>query len=274
MQVQDLGTMRYREAWAVQEKVHEDVRAGAEETLILVEHPPVITLGRRGEFEGAKHLVASQHYLDQLGVELVQSDRGGDITFHGPGQIVAYPIVRLIDHHLSVGAYVHTLEEIVIATLKELGVEAQKDASGIGVWVKEKDEGLRRAQWSRERMKGETQSVTRASPPVLGAPEDRSIPASSQPSTGETPVSRDAVSPPPLAKICALGVRVRRGVSLHGIALNVETDLRYFDLIVPCGLTGKRATSLRKIMGDATPSIEAVKRALVQHFMRSFASNV
>jgi lipoate-protein ligase B len=266
MQVQDLGTMRYREAWAVQEKVHEDVRAGAEETLILVEHPPVITLGRRGEFEGAKHLVASQQYLDQLGVELVQSDRGGDITFHGPGQIVAYPIVRLIDYHLSVGAYVHTLEEIVIATLKELGVEALKDPSGIGVWVQEKDEG--------GRMKAETQALTRASPPVLGAPEGQGSQASSTPRTGETPVSRHTSLAPPLAKICALGVRIRRGVSLHGIALNVETDLRYFDLIVPCGLTGKRATSLRKIMGDATPSIEAVKRALVQHFMRSFASSV
>jgi lipoyl(octanoyl) transferase len=266
MQVQDLGTMRYREAWAVQERVHEQVRAGAEETLILVEHPPVITLGRRGEFEGAKHLVASQQYLDQLGVELVQSDRGGDITFHGPGQIVAYPIVRLIDHHLSVGAYVRKLEEIVIATLKELGVEAQKDPSGIGVWVREKDEG--------GGMKDETHSVTRASPPVLGAPEDQGAQASSAPKTGETPVSRGASFSPPLAKICALGVRIRRGVSLHGIALNVETDLRYFDLIVPCGLTGKRATSLRRILKDATPSIEVVKGVLAKRIQTAFTAPI
>lgn len=206
--------MPYRDAWAVQEQVHEEVRAGAEERLLLVEHPPVITLGRRGEFEGAKHLVASQDYLTQLGVELVQSDRGGDITFHGPGQLVAYPIVRLIDHHLSVGAFVHKLEEIVISTLATLGVTVQKDASGIGVWTID--------------------------------------PA------GDS------------AKICALGVRIRRGVTMHGIALNVTTDLRYFDLIVPCGLTGKRATSLHKILGDAAPSMDTVKSAIVGEFQRAF----
>lgn len=210
--------MPYRDAWAVQEQVHEEVHAGAEERLLLVEHPPVITLGRRGEFEGAKHLVASQDYLTQLGVELVQSDRGGDITFHGPGQLVAYPIVRLIDHHLSVGAFVHKLEGIVISTLAELGVAAQKDRSGIGVWTKD--------------------------------------PA------GDS------------AKICALGVRLRRGVSMHGIALNVTTDLRYFELIVPCGLTGKRATSLQKILGDAAPSIDVVKQSLVAEFKAAFASQV
>jgi len=217
MQVQVRGTMPYRQAWALQEKIHEEVRAGAEERLLLVEHPPVITLGRRGEFEGAKHLVASKEYLDQLGVELVQSDRGGDITFHGPGQVVAYPIVRLNDHGLSVGGYVHKLEEIVIATLADFGVKAQKDPGGIGVWV----------------------------------------PASS----GE------------LAKICALGVRIRRGVSLHGIALNVETDLRYFDLIVPCGLTGKRATSLKKIFGESAPAIAEVKDALIQKFTVAFTGS-
>lgn len=210
--------MPYRDAWAVQEQVHEEVRAGGQERLLLVEHPPVITLGRRGEFEGAKHLVASQDYLTQLGVELVQSDRGGDITFHGPGQLVAYPIVRLIDHHLSVGAFVHKLEEIVISTLAKLGVAAQKDASGIGVWTKD--------------------------------------------SAGD------------YAKICALGVRIRRGVSMHGIALNVTTDLRYFELIVPCGLTGKRATSLQKLLGDAAPSINVVKQMLVAEFQAAFGSQV
>ncbi len=102
MRVDDLAQMKYRDAWTVQEKVHAEVVAGGEERLLLVEHPPVITFGRRAETFGQQNLVASKDYLKQLGVELVQSDRGGDVTFHGPGQIVAYPIVRLNAHGLSV----------------------------------------------------------------------------------------------------------------------------------------------------------------------------
>jgi lipoyl(octanoyl) transferase len=210
MQVLDLGTMPYRDAWAIQERIHAEVLAGAEERLLLVEHPPVITFGRRAEIEGRKNLVASEDYLNQLGVELVQSDRGGDITFHGPGQIVVYPIVRLNDHRLSVGGYVRKLEETVIAAMQKIGVNAQRLQGCVGIWVGQE-------------------------------------------------------------KLCAIGVRIRRGVSLHGIALNVETDLRYFDLIVPCGLTGKRVTSLRKLLGDRTPAIEAVKSSLVDQFKSTFA---
>lgn len=209
MRIEDVGSMRYAQAWALQEKRHGEVLAGAQECLILVEHPPVITFGRRAEIEGRKHLVASEEYLKQLGVELVQSDRGGDITFHGPGQIVAYPIVRLNDHALSVGGYVRKLEQIIIDTLHALGVEARRIDKCVGVWVGDE-------------------------------------------------------------KVCALGVRIRRGVSLHGIALNVETDLNYFDLIVPCGLAGKRATSLRKILGDQCPSMEKVRQALTSHFVAGF----
>jgi lipoyl(octanoyl) transferase len=217
MLVVDVGTMKYREAWTLQEKIHAEVLAGGEERLILVEHPPVITFGRRGEIEGPKNLLASSEYLQTLGVEIVQSDRGGDVTFHGPGQIVAYPIVRLNDHTLSVGGFVRKLEQIVIAALKQLNVEAFKDEAGIGVWVRE--------------------------------------------------------SVDELEKICAIGVRIRRGVSMHGIALNVETDLKYFDLIVPCGLKEKRATSLRKILRDATPTIEQVKQILSREFRLAFENS-
>src|SRR5258708_14451740 len=132
MIVQDLGSMAYQEAWARQESAHQQGVAGAEEQLLLVGHPAVITFGRRPGGDG--NLLASQAALDQLKVEVVQSDRGGDITFHGPGQIVAYPIVRLIDHHLSVGAYVRRLQEIVIATLAEFGVPAFRDEASIGEW--------------------------------------------------------------------------------------------------------------------------------------------
>ncbi len=115
MLVTDLGMMPYRDAWRLQEQAHDEVLAGGPERVLFVEHAPVVTLGRR---EGVvRNLVASPEYLAQLGVDLVQSDRGGDITFHGPGQLVAYPIVRLNDHRLSVGGDVHTLEDVVTTRL-------------------------------------------------------------------------------------------------------------------------------------------------------------
>jgi lipoyl(octanoyl) transferase len=192
MLIQDLGQLPYRDAWIIQEQVHEQVLAGGEEKILLVEHPPVITYGRRPG-------------VDRNSVEIVQSDRGGDITFHGPGQLVAYPIIRLADHRFSVGSYVHTLEAAVIAMLAELGIAGRVDPQAVGVWVD--DSGVQ-------------------------------------------------------AKICAMGVRIRRGVSLHGLALNVTTDLHYFDLIVPCGLAGRQVTSLQKMLGQATPTMDGVKTML------------
>src|SRR5947207_7393437 len=118
MRIEDLGTMRYRDAWTLQEREHERVLGGEEERILFVEHPPVITFGRRAGLE--RNLIASQEQLDRLGVEVVQSDRGGGITFYGPGQIVAYPIVRLNDHALGVGGYVRRLEDSVIAALHEV----------------------------------------------------------------------------------------------------------------------------------------------------------
>jgi lipoyl(octanoyl) transferase len=212
MRVIDLGTMPYRDAWAVQERAHADVLDGAEEQLLLVEHPPVITFGRRPGV--ARNVIASDESLTQLDVDVVQSDRGGEVTFHGPGQVVAYPIVRLNDHRLSVGAFVRRLEETVIATLRELGIAAEKSPDAIGVWVPQ--------------------------------PDGR------------------------LAKICALGVRIRRGVSMHGVALNVTTDLRYFDLIVPCGLVDRPVTSVQKVLGEQAPSIERTKQVLAEEFGRRF----
>lgn len=215
MTITDLGLIPYRQAWAVQEQAHEQVLGGGEERLLLVEHPPVITFGRRPDV--SRNLIATDEQLADLGVEVVQSDRGGDITFHGPGQLVAYPIVRLNDHGLSVGGYVRRLEEAVIASLAELGIPAQKDPDAIGVWTRRPDGHL--------------------------------------------------------AKICALGVRIRRGVSMHGIALNLTTDLRYFELIVPCGLVGRPVTSIQRLLGDRTPPMEDVKRILsrqiTSHLTRS-----
>jgi len=209
MLISILGRVGYRDAWLIQEEAHAQVLAGGEERVLFVEHPPVITFGRRAGVD--RHLIASDEQLAKLGVEVVQSDRGGDITFHGPGQLVVYPILRLNDHRLSVGGYVHALERAVIATLAEFGIEAHADPSAVGVWTRH--------------------------------------------------AGRDA-------KICAIGVRIKRGVSLHGLALNIETDLRYFDLIVPCGLAGRAVTSMREVMGERTPAVEKVREALAVRLAR------
>jgi len=212
MIVLDLGNMGYAEAWARQEQAHAEVLAGGPEQLLLVEHTPVITFGRRGGQE--KNLKAGPEELAGMGVEVIHSDRGGDVTFHGPGQVVAYPIVRLAEHRLSVGGYVQRLEDIVIRILGRFGIEGRKDRSAIGIWV-------------------DVEGTT--------------------------------------AKICALGVRICRGVTLHGIALNVETDLRFFELIVPCGLANRPVTSLRRILGQKTPAMEAVKEAVGEEMSLGFA---
>jgi lipoyl(octanoyl) transferase len=209
--VNDLGRMPYRGAWELQERAHQSVVAGGPETIFIVEHSPVITLGRRPE--SIINLITSPEELARRNIDLVHSDRGGDITFHGPGQIVAYPIIRLADHRLSVGGYVHRLEAIVIATLAELGIEAKTDPKAVGVW------------------------------------------------TG------DAGEP---AKICAIGVRIRRGVTLHGLALNVDVDLGGFAHIVPCGLQNRGVTSIAKILGEKSPSFQAVKENLIRHLIDGF----
>jgi len=203
MQISDLGQLDYRSAWTLQEQAHKKVIAGGEEQLFLVEHPPVITFGRRPGV--SQNLIATPEQLKSRNVEVIESDRGGDITFHGPGQIVAYPIIRLADHKLSISGYVHKLEEIIITSLWAYGIESKADPAAVGVWVDK-------------------------------------------------------------AKIAAIGVRVRRGATLHGLALNVTTDLSFFDLIVPCGLTGRAVTSLQQLLPAQTPTVEQVKQTLIGQF--------
>lgn len=222
MKIVDLANEVYRKAWTEQERIHADVIAGGEEAIILVEHPPVITMGRRGETLGVTNLRASTESLEERGVEFVQTDRGGDITFHGPGQLVAYPIIRLIDHKLSVGGYVKALQNAIIATLAEFEISASTDPAGVGVWV-------------------------------------------SSPSPGPLPGYRERG----LEKIAAIGVRVKRGVTLHGLALNVSTDLSFFNLIIPCGINDRGVTSMRQILGETYPPMDDVKSALVRNLKQS-----
>ena len=181
--VVDLGTMAYAEALAAQRHWHEAVlrlREGVDSTcvgaLLLVEHdPPVITITRRPGARG--HLLATPEQLAAAGVTVEATDRGGDITYHGPGQLVVYPILDLNRLGRNLHAYMRLLEEIVIGVCAGFGVSAQRDDSATGVWV----DG---------------------------------------------------------AKVCAMGVRIRRWVTMHGLALNVDPEMRHFDLIVPCGLAG------------------------------------
>ena len=199
LQVIDAGVLAYQPAWDLQLQAHEQVLNGKLPlgAIILLEHPPVVTIGRRPDAQ--RHLLASPKLLQARGVEVAETDRGGDVTFHGPGQLVAYPVIPLNSYRFNLHSYMRFLEEVVIGTLAGFAVEALRDPSptpATGVWVRE---------------------------PVSGA-DGR------------------------LAKICALGIKVRRWVSFHGLALNVSTDLSYFDLINPCGLS-RPVTSMQRVLG-------------------------
>ena len=178
--------------------------------LLWVEHPPVLTLGKSGKIE---HLLLDEKMLQQKGIEFFKTNRGGDITFHGPGQLVVYPIFDLDNFFTDIHKYLRFLEEAVIKTLDEYGIHATPSAGETGVWL---DVG--------------------------------------------TPFAR---------KICAMGVRASRWVTMHGLAFNLNTDLSYFEYIVPCGIQGKGVTSLSKELGREI-NVETVKEKLLFHLKDLF----
>jgi lipoyl(octanoyl) transferase len=213
----DLGFKPYAESLTIQEdyfnqiidlkrsnrnKERQDL---TDNYLLWVEHPPVFTLGKSGKIE---HLLVDQAALEQKGIQFFKTNRGGDITFHGPGQLVAYPIFDLDNFFTDIHKYLRFLEEAIIKTLEEFGLSATRSPGETGVWL---DEG--------------------------------------------TPFAR---------KICAMGVRASRWVTMHGLALNLNTDLSYFDHIVPCGIQGKGVTSLAKELGKPVDA-ESVKEKLKLH---------
>jgi lipoyl(octanoyl) transferase len=202
--VDRLGTVPYEPTWELQDELaaqRRERRIG--DRLLLLEHFPVYTIGRGGD---ASNLLASPTRLRELGASFVRIDRGGDITFHGPGQLVAYPIVELRDP-LDLRRYVRTLEQAIIATAARFEVAAGRVDGHAGVWVG----------------------------------DDR--------------------------KLAAIGVRVRRGVTTHGLALNVNTDLRWFGEMVPCGIRDKDVTSLQRELGHAVP-MEQVEDVLADELAR------
>jgi lipoyl(octanoyl) transferase len=188
----------YRRGWELQREVHEDVVAGGQDQVLLLEHPPVFTCGKRTD--------AHERPLDPGGAEVIDVDRGGRITFHGPGQLVGYPVVRLPDH-VRVVDYVRRLEEALIAVCADLGLETARVPGRTGVWL--------RAEATR-----------------------------------------------PERKIAALGIRVSRGVTMHGFALNCDIDLGWYDRFVPCGISDAAVTSLSAELGrdvtvdEVTPHVE------------------
>jgi lipoate-protein ligase B len=200
--VVDLGLTAYRAAWELQRRVVMARKANVvPDILLLCEHPHVITLGRNGRLE---HLRASEHLLQQMGVEFCATDRGGDITYHGPGQLVGYPIVNLAGIRRDVVWYVRQLEEAMIRATSDFGIQATRKTGRTGVWV-------------------------------------------DVPGVGEE-------------KLAAIGVHISRWVTSHGFAYNVVTDLRYFDLIVPCGIPDKRPTSLERLLGRPVSLAELAPR--------------
>jgi len=203
-QVRELGRMEYGTALALQKRLAAERQEGViPDQLLLLEHPHVITLGRNGRRE---NLLAGLEVLDRAGIAFFPSDRGGDVTYHGPGQLVGYPIIDLREWKRDVGAYVRGVEQVIIDALADFGIAAGRIPKLTGVWV-----GGR--------------------------------------------------------KIAAIGVHISRWVTSHGFALNVNTDLSYFQYIVPCGLT-KPVTSMNQL--GARTDLAAVSRVLASHFGRVF----
>jgi lipoyl(octanoyl) transferase len=207
--VRRLGRVPYDEALALQQALVEDRRAERiPDTLLLLEHPHVLTVGvRRGG--GRANIIAPAGRLEELGVTVIDAGRGGDVTYHGPGQLVGYPIIDLRPDRQDVHRYVRDLEEVMIRTCASFGVAAERLAGFSGAWV---------------------------SHPVRG-PE----------------------------KVAAIGVRIARWITSHGFALNVNTDLEYFNLIVPCGIADRGVTSLQALTG-APVDMAVVEDTVVRHF--------
>ncbi|HJS98475.1 MAG TPA: lipoyl(octanoyl) transferase LipB [Terriglobales bacterium] len=238
--VLQLGTVDYATGLHLQQSLVEMRKASqVGDVLLLLEHSPVITFGRNARRE---NLLASPELLARKGVELFECDRGGDITFHGPGQLVGYPIFDLRAFQPRVGAveFVRRLEEVLIRSCAEFGIACERVKGLTGVW-------------------------TTPSTAVILSEDAAHRPASE---------SKDLASfDKPQAKIAAIGVHISRGVTSHGFALNVNTDLEYFQLIVPCGITSKPVTSLARETG-AQINLDEIARSVAGHFAQVFASNV
>lgn len=221
----DLGVLDYQQTWDLQERLlQENLRLKAEASggpaatqhhLLLVEHPPVYTLGKSGKME---HVLIDAETREAKGIQFFKINRGGDITFHGPQQLVGYPILDLEKFYTDIGRYLRSLEEVIILTIADFGLIGERSPGETGVWL------------------------------------DANVPGRER-------------------KICAMGVRCSRWVTMHGFALNVNTDLQYFNYIIPCGIQHKAVTSIEKELGSAV-DMEVVKNRLTKHFETVFGVKI
>jgi len=206
--ISDIRRTQYADAWMLQQRVHALRQSAAlEDILLLTEHEHVYTFGKRSD---DNHLLASEEELKSGGIDVFHIDRGGDVTYHGPGQIVGYPILDLNNYFLDVHRYLRSIEEVIIQTLAKFGILAGREKEMTGVWVQ-----------------------------------------------GE--------------KIAAIGVKISRWITMHGFALNVNTDLSMFNRIIPCGIFHKGVTSMQRVLGYEVP-IQSVQKALVQSFAEVFGN--
>ena len=223
---EDLGVKSYQPTWDYQESLlakntaikslarehNEDVKlTNTEHRFIMVEHPPVFTLGKNGKRE---HVLVSEEQLEKLGIEFFHINRGGDITYHGPQQIVGYPIIDLDKFKTDLGWYLRSLEQVIIDTIAEYGLKGERSVGETGVWLEPDNPFMAR-------------------------------------------------------KICAMGIKCSRWITMHGFALNVNPDLSHFEYIVPCGIQGKTVTSLEKELGRKV-DYEEVKQKIKKHFAHIF----
>lgn len=230
--VSDLGLVEYRQAWDYQEYLLEknvQIKSAARRReqatgipeavdllptvnhLLLLEHPPVYTLGKSGHTE---NILISEAQMHEKGIAFFKTNRGGDITFHGPGQLIGYPVIDLEKLYTDIGRYLRNMEEVIIRTLAEYDIAGGRSAGETGVWLEPGMKGSER-------------------------------------------------------KICAIGVRCSRWITMHGFAFNVNTDLAYFDHIIPCGIQNKQVTSLQKELGYAV-SLSEIKEKVIMHFEAVF----
>lgn len=229
-EVERLGLLPYRQAWEYQKQVHAEVVAGRRKpTLLLLQHPRSITLGRAAKPE---NLLLSEEQYRAQGIELFSIERGGDVTYHGPGQLVGYPIFPV---GRQVRGFLRQLEQVIMQVAGTYGIETYASPGYAGVWI-------------------------RQPAPVAGWPDLEDDPLQD----GASTLHREE-------KLCAFGVAVKQGVALHGFALNVNTHLDDFNLIVPCGLKDKGVTSLQKILGQEVSMNEVMER-VIQAFEQHFPS--
>lgn len=244
LQVLQLGTVDYATALQLQQTLVElRKRNRIADTLLLLEHPAVITLGRNAQ---ERNIIASPELLAKQGVEIFETNRGGDVTFHGPGQLVGYPICDLRGFSPRIGAveFVRRIEEVLIRACGEFGICTKRICKLTGVWT----EGVLTTE----------------------STEDTEV--------GEGKTSAECVSDSARGgekKIAAIGVHISRGITSHGFALNVTTDLEQFKIIIPCGISDKPVTSMEQELGSAkTPAMEAVSNAITRHFGNVFGVQI